>query len=67
MLGRNYQPTEYASEADAVDSMRHHYVAKGWEKFGGFYGNGGLPVPYILPKYKDVVADCATVHAKKGV
>ena len=37
-----------------------------WRKFGGWNENGAIPQHYILPKYKDIVADCAVVMAKNG-
>ena len=37
-----------------------------WKDFGGWNKNGAIPQHYILPKYKDMVADCAVVMAKKG-
>ena len=37
-----------------------------WKEFGGWNKNGAIPEHYILPKYKDAVADCAVVMAKKG-
>ena len=36
------------------------------EEFGGWNKNGAIPQHSILPKYKDIVADCAVVMAKKG-
>ena len=46
--------------------MKAAFNTKQWGKFGNFY-QGSLPVPYILPKYKDAVAKCDEVFAKKGV
>ena len=37
-----------------------------WREFGGLNENRDIHQHYILPKYKDIVADCAVVMAKKG-
>ena len=42
------------------------YSKAEWKEFGGWNENGAIPQHYILPKYKDIVADCAVVMAKKG-
>ena len=42
------------------------YNKASWKSFGGWNISGCIPQHYILPKYKDIVADCAEVMAKKG-
>ena len=37
-----------------------------WREFAGWNENGAIPQHYILPKYMDIVAECAQGMAKKG-
>ena len=58
-------PTHFQQE-EAKQFLWTLYSKAAWKEFGGWNGNGAIPQHYILPKYKDIVADCAVVMAKKG-
>ena len=42
------------------------YNTATWKLFGGWNQVDCIPQHYILPKYKDIIADGAEVMAKKG-
>ena len=54
------------SEEEAKQFLWTSYSGAVWRGFGGWNKNGAIPEHYILPKYKDIVADCAVVMEKKG-
>ena len=56
----------YDSEEEAEQFLRTSYSKAVWREFGEWHENGAIHQPYILPKYMDIVADCAVVMAKKG-
>ena len=56
----------YDSEEEAKQFLWTSYLKAEWMEFGGWNENGAIPQHCILPKYKDIVADCAVVMAKKG-
>ena len=60
----------YVSDEEAKQFLWTSYSTAVWREFGGWDENGAIPQHYnvivILPKYKDIVADCAVVMAKKG-
>ena len=56
----------YANEEDAKQFLWTSYSKAVWKEFGEWNKNGAIPQHYILPTYKDIVADCAVVMAKKG-
>ena len=55
-----------ASEEEVRQFLWTLYSQAVWKEFGGWNENGAIPQHYILPKYKNVVADCAVAMAKKG-
>ena len=55
----------YDTEEEAKQFLWTSYSKAVWREFGGWNENGAIPQHYILPKYKDIVADCAMVMAKK--
>ena len=56
----------YDDEDEAVKFLWDSYNKASWKSFGGWNISGCIPQHYILPKYKDIIADCAEVMAKKG-
>ena len=54
------------SKEEANQFLWTSYSKAVWREFGGCNENGAIPQHYILPKYKDIVADCAVVMEKKG-
>ena len=56
----------YDTEEEAKQFLWTSYSEAVWKEFGGWNKNGAIPQHYILPKYKDIVADCAVVMEKKG-
>ena len=56
----------YDNEDEAVKFLWDSYNKASWKSFGGWNFEGCIPQHYILPKYKDIVADLAEVMAKKG-
>lgn len=46
--------------------MKSEYDKAKWKHLGRFHQYGSIPMHYQLPKYKDIVADCAEVYDKKG-
>ena len=46
--------------------LRDSYNKAEWRGLGSWNDTGCIPEHYILPKYKDIVADCAEVKRKKG-
>ena len=63
-------PTHFAKVYDSEDEARqflwNSYTSASWKSFGGWNQFCCIPQHYILPKYKDIIADCAVVVAKKG-
>ena len=53
----------YDNEDEAVEFLWDSYNKASWKSFGGWNMSGCIPQHYILPKYKDIVAE---VMAKKG-
>ena len=53
-------------EEKATQFLWTLYLKAGWKEFGGWNENGAIPQHCILLKYKDILADCAVVMAKKG-
>ena len=47
----------YDSVEEAEQFLRDSYDKAGWKKLGGWNNSGCIPEHYILPKYKDNVAD----------
>ena len=56
----------YDSVALAEKLLRDSYDQAEWWGLGSLIVNGCIPEHYILPKYKDIVADCAEVKRNKG-
>ncbi len=56
----------YDSEEEATQFLWTSYSKAEWTEVKGLNENGAIPQHYILPKYKDIVADCAVVMEKKG-
>ena len=56
----------YDSEEEAKQFLWTSYSKAVWRELGGWNENGVIPQQYILLKYKDIVADCAVVMAKKA-
>lgn len=48
---------EFDNEEDCLAAMKLEYDGAMWNKFGGWKIDGRIPQHYILPKYKDIVAD----------
>lgn len=48
---------EFESEEACLLAMKSEYDGAEWKKFGGWKLEGRIPQHYILPKYKDIVAD----------
>ena len=48
---------EFDSEEACLAAMKSEYDGAVWKKLGGWNSNGRIPQHYILPKYKDIVAD----------
>ena len=46
--------------------MKSDYDKAKWNKLAAWKAGGSIPQHYILPKYKDIVAKCEDVMAKKG-
>lgn len=57
----------FDTEDQAVEFLWTEYRKASWKHLGAFRAHGTIPVHYQLPKYKDIVADCEKVKAKKGV
>ena len=55
----------YDDEEEATQFLWTSHSRAVWKDFGGWNENGAVPQHYILLKYKDIVADCAVVMAKK--
>ena len=47
----------YASVEEAEKFLNDSYAKAGWKGMGGWNSSGCIPEHYILPKYKDIVAD----------
>ena len=47
----------YDSVEEAEQFLRDSYDKAGWKGMGGWNRSGCIPEHYILPKYKDIVAD----------
>jgi hypothetical protein len=47
----------YDDEDEAVKFLWDSYNKASWKSFGGWNMSGCIPQHYILPKYKDIVAD----------
>ena len=56
----------YDSKEEATLFLWTLYSPAVWKELGGWHGNCAIPQHYRLPKYKDIVADCDVVIAKKG-
>ena len=56
----------YDSVEIAEKFLRDSYNKAEWRGLGSWNDTGCIPEHYILPKYKDIVADCAEVRRKKG-
>ena len=48
---------EFECEEDCLAAMKSEYDGARWNKFGGWSLRGRVPQHYILPKYKDIIAD----------
>jgi hypothetical protein len=63
-------PTHFSREFESADKclecMSDEYAGGIWSGIGSFNPGGVIPMHYILPKYKDIVAKCEDVMAKKG-
>ena len=63
-------PAHFEQVYDSVEMaekfLRDSYNKAGWRGLGSWNDTGCIPEHYILPKYKDIVADCAEVKKKKG-
>ena len=63
-------PVHFSKEFDEVDEclecMKSEYDGAVWKKLGRWDHKGTIACHYILPKYKDIVATCEEVQAKKG-
>ena len=55
----------YANEEDANQFLWTSYSEALLKDFGGWNEDDAIPQHYLLPKYKDIVADGAVVMAKK--
>ena len=47
----------YDSMEDAQQFLCNSCEKAGWKKMGSWNDSGCIPEHYILPKYKDIVAD----------
>ena len=47
--------------------LQAEFRQRKWQQIATFFKSGQPPVPYPLLKLKDIVADCKTVQASKGV
>ena len=56
----------YDSVEMAEEFLRGSYNKAEWRGLGSWNDTGCIPEHYSLPKYKDIVADCAEVKRKKG-
>ena len=56
--------TEDEAEQFLWDSYSKATIS--WRSFDGWNQFDCIPQHYILPKYKDIIADCAEVVANKG-
>ena len=56
----------FRTEGEALQFLKSEYDKAKWKHLGRFHQYGSIPMHYQLPKYKDIVADCAEVQAKKG-
>ena len=54
------------SEEACLLAMKSDYDKAKWNKLAAWKAGGSIPQHYILPKYKDIVAKCEDVMAKKG-
>ena len=45
------------SVEEAEQFLQDSYDKAGWKVLGGWNSSGCIPEHYILPKYKDIVAD----------
>ena len=52
----NVEPV-YASVEEAEQFLRDSCEKAGWKGLGSWNSSGCIPEHYILPKYKDIVAD----------
>ena len=61
-------PKVYDNEDEDEQFLWGSYSIATWKSFGGWNQFGCIPQHYILPKYKDIIADCAEVMpiAKEG-
>jgi hypothetical protein len=48
---------EFESEEECLKTMKSEYNGATWSKLGDWKKAGRIPQHYILPKYKDIVAD----------
>ena len=55
----------FDSEEECVAAMRKDYKSVNWRYFGDWDYSGSIPEHYIMPKHKDIVADCSEVYRKK--
>ena len=47
----------YALVEEAEQFLRDSYDKAGWKGMDGWNNSGCIPEHYILPKYKDILAD----------
>ena len=59
-------PRYMMNEDEVVEFLWDSYNKATWKLFSGWNLSGCIPQHYIVPKYKDIIADCAKVMAKKG-
>ena len=62
----NHFAEVYDNEDEAVEFLWGSYNKVTWRSFSGWNLSGCIPQHYRLPKYKDIIADCAEVIATKG-
>ena len=54
-------------EAETLQGMMDEYFENKWDVYADWDADGMLPVPYILPKLKDILANPDVVMESKGV
>jgi hypothetical protein len=57
---------DFENEDDCLKAMKLAYNGGKWKTLGGWRERGQIPQHYILPKYKDIIAECSEVMKKKG-
>ena len=60
-----YLPTGKSSE-QLVEEKRQVFVKKKWYDLATQCYDARVAMPYVLPKHKDIIADCEEVFKKKG-